>query len=50
LSEFGVDNLAGSDRPIGVAAQTFAGFMQDARAHYADGRVREAFLYFVAGA
>jgi hypothetical protein len=47
LSEFGVDNLSGSDRPIDVAAQTFAGLMQDARAHKADGRVREAFLYFV---
>jgi hypothetical protein len=47
LSEFGVDDLAGRDRPIDVAAQTFAGLMQDARAHFADGRVREAFLYFV---
>lgn len=47
LSEFGLDSLAGRDRPIDVAAQTFAGLMQDARAHYGDGRVREAFLYFV---
>jgi hypothetical protein len=47
LSEFGVDSLADRDRPIDVAAQTFAGLMQDARAHYGDGRVREAFLYFV---
>jgi hypothetical protein len=47
LSEFGVDNLSDRDRPIDVAAQTFAGLMQDARAHYGDGRVREAFLYFV---
>lgn len=47
LSEFGVDDLAGRDRPIDVAAQTFARLMQDARAHLADGRVREAFLYFV---
>lgn len=47
LSEFGVDSLAARDRPIDVAGQTFAGLMQDARAHYGDGRVREAFLYFV---
>ena len=47
LSEFGVDSLADRGRPIDVAAQTFAGLMQDARAHYGDGRVREAFLYFV---
>ena len=47
LSEFGVDSLAGRDRPIDIVAQTFAGLMQDARAHYGDGRVREAFLYFV---
>lgn len=47
LSEFGVDSLADRNRPIDVAAQTFAGLMQDARAHYGDGRVREAFLYFV---
>jgi hypothetical protein len=47
LSEFGLDSLAGRDRPIDIAAQTFAGLMQDARAHYGDGRVREAFLYFV---
>ena len=47
LSEFGIDSLADRDRPIDVAAQTFAGLMQDARAHNGDGRVREAFLYFV---
>jgi hypothetical protein len=47
LSEFGVDSLADRDRPIDVAAQTFAGLMQDARAHHGDGHVREAFLYFV---
>lgn len=47
LSEFGIDNLSGGDRPIDVAAQTFAGLMQDARGHQAAGRVREAFLYFV---
>ncbi len=47
LSEFGVDTLAGRDRPIDVAAQTFSGLMQDARVHYSEGRVREAFLYFV---
>ena len=47
LSEFGIDNLVGRDRPIDNAAQTFAGLMQDARAHHGDGRVREAFLYFV---
>jgi hypothetical protein len=47
LSEFGVDTLSGRDRPIDVTAQTFAGLMQDARAHQGDGRVREAFLYFV---
>jgi len=47
LSEFGVDTFSGRNRPIDVAAQTFAGLMQDARAHQADGRVREAFLYFV---
>jgi hypothetical protein len=46
LREFGVDSLSGR-RPIDVAAQTFAGLMQDARAHLAGGRVREAFLYFV---
>jgi hypothetical protein len=47
LSEFCIDTLSGRDRPIDVAAQTFAGLVQDARAHKGDGRVREAFLYFV---
>ena len=47
LSEFGVDTLSGEGRQIDVAAQTFAGLMQDARAHTGDGRIREAFLYFV---
>jgi hypothetical protein len=47
LSEFGIVTLSGRDRPIDVAAQTFAGLMQDARAHQQDGRVREGFLYFV---
>jgi hypothetical protein len=47
LREFGVDTLVGGGRPIDVTAQTFAGLMQDARAHKGDGRVREAFLYFV---
>jgi hypothetical protein len=47
LSEFGVDTLSGRDRPIDLAAQTFARLMQDARAHKGGGRVREAFLYFV---
>lgn len=47
LREFGLDSLSGRDRPIDVAAETFAGLMQDARAHQAAGRVREAFLYFV---
>lgn len=47
LGEFGVDTLTGSDRPIDIAAQTFAGLIQDARAHPAENRVREAFLYFV---
>jgi hypothetical protein len=47
LSEFGVDSLANRDRSIDIAAQTFAGLMQNARAHSRDGRVREAFLYFV---
>ena len=47
LSEFGVDTLSGRDRPIDFAAQTFAGLMQSARAHKGDGRMREAFLYFV---
>jgi hypothetical protein len=47
LTEFGVDSLADRGRPIDVSAQTFAGLMQDARAHHRDGRVREAFLYFV---
>lgn len=47
LREFGLDNLSLRDRPIDVAAQTFARLLQDARAHLADGRVREAFLYFV---
>jgi hypothetical protein len=47
LREFGVYSLAGRDGPIDIAAQTLAGLMQDARAHHGDGRVREAFLYFV---
>lgn len=47
LGEFGLDNLSLRDRPIDVAAQTFASLLQDARAHLAAGRVREAFLYFV---
>jgi hypothetical protein len=47
LKEFGLYSLSGRDRPIDVAAQTFAGLMQAARAHVADGRLREAFLYFV---
>jgi hypothetical protein len=47
VNEFGVDNLSGRDRTIDLAAQTFAGLMQDARVHYGDGNVREAFLYFV---
>lgn len=46
-SEFGIDSLASRGRPIDVAAQTFARLMQDARSHKRDGRVREAFLYFV---
>ncbi len=47
LSEFGVDTLLGNDSAIGIAAQTFARLMQDARAHERNGHVREAFLYFV---
>jgi hypothetical protein len=47
VSEFGVDTLVGGGRPIDVTAQTFAGLMQNARAHKGDGRVRDAFLYFV---
>lgn len=47
LAEFRLDSLEGRDRPIGFAAQTFAGLMQDARNHMDDGRMREAFLYFV---
>ena len=47
LSEFGLETFSGRDRPIDVAARTFAGLMQDARAHQGDGREREAFLYFV---
>lgn len=46
LDEFGLDSLSG-DRPIDIAAQTFARLMQDARAHLAEDRAREAFLYFV---
>ena len=49
LDQFGIDSLAGQERPIDVAAQTYAGLMQDARAHDGEGRVREAFLYFVIG-
>jgi hypothetical protein len=47
LKEFGIESLAGSDRPIDVAAQTFAGLMQAARAHETGGRLREAFLFLV---
>lgn len=46
LEEFGLDSISG-DRPIDIAAQTFARLMQDARAHLSDARTREAFLYFV---
>ncbi len=47
LKEFGLDDLSGRGRPIDLVAQTYAGLMQAARSHFADGRVREAFLYFV---
>ena len=46
--EFGLDDLSGFDeQPLGAVAQTFAGLIQDARAHQTAGRVRESFLYFV---